>query len=266
MSSEFPFDNLKSLRVPGIVASVYGSEKKCLELARAARGAGATLLEVRADRLESAAEEWPGIFERVKAISEIPLLLTIRQAAEQGSFAGSESQRLELFKTLTPAADVVDVELYASEIRDEVIEFARELGKVVLVSYHDFSPSVESDSQYLDSLNDLLEAGLRCGADILKIAVMANSFADAERLYSFTRRYNMSGSGNMLLSTISMGEWGKVSRILNPFVGSCLTYGFVGDQPNAPGQVSLSALKNFLAPLFSEADSTLKRGRAAKAS
>jgi 3-dehydroquinate dehydratase len=64
-----------------------------------------------------------------------------------------------------------------------------------------------------------------------------------ESLFRFTARY----CGDIQLVTISMGRIGTISRVMNPLVGSCLTYGYVSSGTGvAPGMIPARELKNLL--------------------
>lgn len=232
MSRKVEFGNL-NMNIdtrPKVVSIVHGTSDECEKLAEAGVAAGADILEFRADTCVSStanrhdAEELVALLDRLSAHQK-PLLLTIRKQSEGGEFAGSEPDRLQLFRDLIPHADAVDIELHATEIQRKVILEARQNGKFVVASYHNFekTPPFVQTKPNSESLESILAAALRLKVDLLKIAVTANTEEDRERLLEFTVKHVQSLS----LSTISMGEHGSISRILNPFVGSRLTYGYV---------------------------------------
>ena len=103
-------------------------------------------------------------------------------------------------------------------------------GKTVIVSEHNFEITPLNDE-----LSQIIAIAKNLGADIIKIAAMANSREDVTRLLDFTK----SRSENLV--TISMGDLGKQSRIDAFKYGSLFTYGFINEEV-APGQISLDEM------------------------
>lgn len=98
----------------------------------------------------------------------------------------------------------------------------------IIISYHNFQ---ETPSD-LDSLWHSMQ---RTHAYLYKIALQANSSVDALRLLVWAK-----GKANLI--PISMGEHGKISRMLSSALGSHFTYGTVGKNTTAPGQIIASTL------------------------
>lgn len=229
---------------PRVVAVIAGKVGDFPELAQKAKNEGAHILEFRADFCaDQRPEEIRSLLQRIKAVAPLPVLLTIRQFAEggyfkgSGNFWGSESERLSLFEYLLPEVDGVDVELYAKEIRSKVVQRARSLNKFVVLSYHNFKHTPN-----LNKIDEIVEDAMSFGAHMVKIAVAAANEEDV----TFLSRFTASFDRDILLTTISMGEVGVVSRVLNPFLGSCFTYGFVGQEPTTPGQVQVGLLRQLV--------------------
>ncbi len=103
-------------------------------LALARRG-----LEVAELRIDHFAHSDPGhVLGQLDVFAGVPILATIRSAAEGGGWQAPEAERLALFRALIPRVDAVDVEI-ASEIAREVIGAARGAGKLAIASFHDFA-------------------------------------------------------------------------------------------------------------------------------
>ena len=169
----------------------------------------------------------------------LPILLTIRRLSEGGYFFGEEVERLAYFKSLLPAVDAVDIELYdTQDIREQIIEHAHKQSKTVVLSYHNFRRT-PSERRF----SEIVEDAVTVGGDIVKIAVMAEKVEDVELLMKFTTDFN---AREILLATMSMGDLGRVTRAVNPFLGSCLTYGYVGEVPTTPGQLPVRELRAVL--------------------
>jgi 3-dehydroquinate dehydratase-1 len=230
--------------IPRIVAVIAGNVDNFSNLAQKAKEEGADILEFRADFCtDQNADEILSILRSLKAETGLPILLTIRQFSEggyfkgSGNFIGSEAERRSLYECLLPEVDAIDVEVYAKEILDELVATAHELGKFVVLSYHNFKHTPNATK-----LNEIVDDAISFNADMVKIAVASSSEEDVNSLSRFTASFNK----NILLTTISMGEIGVVSRILNPFLGSCFTYGFIGEEPTTPGQIRVSQLRQLI--------------------
>ncbi len=185
------------------------------------------VLEFRIDSLlESLSEDAiENYLKQVCELNRFAILLTIRV---EGLVDNALKQHL--FKRFVHFVDAVDIELDCLA-KQEYIRQARELNKLVLISHHDFEQTPTDDIM----ASWLMEAG-----DIVKLAVMANSPEDVQRLYAFTANNRDRG-----LITISMGDLGKESRVKAFQYGSLLTYAplTVG---NAPGQLSVTEIVNQL--------------------
>ncbi|MCD5397846.1 type I 3-dehydroquinate dehydratase [candidate division NPL-UPA2 bacterium] len=223
---------------PRIVAVIWGSE--LVELAARAKEDGADLLEVRIDlfkkvNLVSLKKELKVIRQKVK----LPLIATVRRRDEGGGYRYLERERLHLLESLIPLIDVVDIELRSKGIAKKVIRRAKLKKKKVLISYHNL---VKTPSD--EKLETIACQAKEMGGDIVKIATLANDRDEVTRLMIFTYRCPCRP-----LISISLGWMGAISRILAPFFGSCLTYAYV-DSPAAPGQLSVSQLKQELKKFF----------------
>jgi 3-dehydroquinate dehydratase-1 len=172
---------------------------------RKAASLGAGLFELRVDTFTSIE---PGhllaSFEKLKKITELPILLTIRSAKEGGQAALPDRERASLFKALIPFADLVDIELSSSGIRKIVVDSAKRAGKRVIVSHHDFE-STPGDKK----LSKIIESAREAGGDIVKIASMVKAQDDLKRLAGLL----CSDNG---LIVIGMGPLGKPSRTDEP--------------------------------------------------
>ena len=212
-------------RIPGIALSVSDREDN-----GKIKKSGADLLELRVDsfsRLDGAYVT-AKIKERKK--NKLPLILTIRSKKEGGRVNLSDEARLFLFASLVELVDAVDIELKSSILKD-VVKLAKKNKKILIVSLHDFKATpLEQD------LEAVLKKARQAGADIVKIALKANSAEDVLRLMSFTVKHK---SGNLI--TISLGQKGLISRVFSLLCGSLFTYSYLS-HPFAPGQVSQSEL------------------------
>ena len=223
-----------------IVASIEGVH--CAALADEARSSGADIIEARLDRMSElqapgGIEASPALLDGIRAAARLPLLATIRSAAEGGAFDQEESLRLAWYRRILPHVDAVDVELQATAIRGDVVAAARQAGKAVLLSFHDFSSCPDDDG-----LETLIEEGFAAGASLVKLAVTPHSRDDVIRLLLLTHR-----NATRDICIIAMGRAGRVSRLVFPYFGSRLTYGCVRDEEVAPGQIPVARMKALMA-------------------
>jgi 3-dehydroquinate dehydratase/shikimate dehydrogenase len=157
-----------------------------------------------------------------------PVIFTCRAAWEGGYFKGSEEERHRLLADASQlGAEYIDVEWRAGF--DDLIS-ARS-GKGVVVSMHDFD-GVPRD------LTSRAEAMRRTGAEVVKVAVTAESLTDSLALLQC--RASLDGRQVVL----AMGDAGLPSRVLASRFGSEWTY---AGQAVAPGQVPASQLCDELA-------------------
>jgi 3-dehydroquinate dehydratase-1 len=209
-----------------IVASIGESP---MESAIKAQELGADILELRIDLLASDALQ---SLQSIKKIG-LPIIITNRLKEEGGSCVMDEGERVRTLISLLPLADAVDIELCA-KMRDSVVKKARNAGKTIIISTHDFNKTPEPDV-----MMEIIKESLQAGADIAKLAVMPNSFEDVLYLLSVTLH------AKCPVCTIAMGEKGKHMRVIAPVYGSVMTYGYVG-KSTAPGQLRVDELKYIL--------------------
>lgn len=186
----------------------------------------ADLLELRIDGL--AEPDLPRLF----AARKRPVIVTDRPAEEGGLYAGTEARRLQLLEEAASlGADYIDIELSAAR---------RFLGKGAkrIVSFHDFR-GMPADLSAIR--RQLIEAG----ADVTKIAIMANDVMDNIPIFNLLEA--ASREDQVPTIALCMGEAGLISRILSPKFGGFLTYAAPTVngrlRPSGPGQISVRRLK-----------------------
>ncbi len=230
-------------KVPAVCASII--EHSVEEFLRSVRHVeGADFIEIRADGLKvnSPREYLPEtrrLLNNVRAQSELPVLLTVRNEKEGGVFAGSESERARVLMESMKLVDSIDIELrMQSDMRDEIVKEARKNRVDIIISYHDFNSTPE-----IETLLSILEEEESEGATIAKVAVKANSEKDVlvllNMLQEAKERINIPVIG------ISLGRDGRISRVAAPLLGSIATYGYV-NRETAPGQIEVKKLKEII--------------------
>ena len=216
---------------PGVV----GTACRLDTLARLARASepDCDLVEVRLDQLGRWGGGWIRRCCDLRAAG-LPVLLTLRHAAEGGAWTGSNARRLSLYRRAQDFIDGVDVEIQQEAVRPAVAALN---GTAVIGSFHDFA-GAPADA----TLDVLIRRGVDAGAQIVKIACRIDDEDTLKRLEGLPSRHP-----DVNLAVVGMGAWGPASRVRLPRAGSCLTYGFL-DQSVAPGQVSAADLRRALHP------------------
>ena len=108
---------------------------------------------------------------------------------------------------------------------------AHKAGKSVIGSFHDFERTPDAKE-----LRDVIRAGRRAGADIVKVATVIHAPSDIAVLSSVLKK-----EGKKPLCLIGMGQHGVATRVTFACKGSCLTYGYA-DRSAAPGQTPSSTV------------------------
>lgn len=197
----------------------------------------ADVIEFRGDKFP--AQDFMYLAEQVGRLAALPLLLTIRHHAEHGDWISDEDDRLKLFTDLLPLVDGIDVEVNAPGL-STLAARAHDLDKVVIASSHDFEQT-PSDK----TLEKTKARALKAGADYFKIAASAKTIEDYQRLASFTMRHV---NDNVIV--VAMDDYGPLSRILLPSIGSHLTYASAGSIAVAPGQMGYLETAELLKQLY----------------
>jgi len=176
------------------------------------------------------------VFKELRDNFSKPIIATVRDIKEGGE--KEVPNRLEMYKGIIPLSDVVDLEINADDIFPEIKKVCRLFKKILIGSYHNFNETPD-----LQKLAAIVDKGRAAGADIIKIAVKANSRHDLMDIFSLAMDHR-----DMQLITIAMGEKGLPSRILTPVIGSPITYGYI-HTPSAPGQFSVAEVMSIFKKL-----------------
>ncbi|MCC6152673.1 MAG: type I 3-dehydroquinate dehydratase, partial [Candidatus Hydrogenedentes bacterium] len=198
---------------------------------------GVHIAELRIDQF--AKRDAANVLNEIEKFKAVPILATIRSAAEGGNWHDSDSSRLALYKAILPKIDAVDVELSSSAIAADLTAAAHALHKPVILSFHDFAKTPP-----LDTLNAIVRDARSAGADIVKVAAMCNSQDDVRTLTRFTLDHAHEG-----VVVIGMGPIGITTRVLLPALGSLFTFAAYGEG-TAPGQLQLEEMATIFAKLY----------------
>lgn len=187
-------------------------------LAVTAQRQGADLIELRLDLIEG---DITGTISRCRKECPLPIIGTLRSAAEGGRYFGSADEWIRLVRPLIPFVDYIDVEQRFSPYAPEI----KAAGKTVIASFH------TSEMPDLPGLF-AIERDLRAYGDIVKIIVTPQTDEDVIELISFTH------SIKKPLCTGVMGEHYRYARAVLALFGSELVYCHAGT-PTASGQYSI---------------------------
>ncbi len=194
--------------------------------ALAAPPPGAGIVELRADL-------FPGIdLARAVSACPLPLLLTLRSAAEGGRGPDDPRTREEVLRSAREAgAALVDLEL------DRDLRLLDRLGlepeRVVLSAHRARVDELEQTAQEL----------LATPARWLKAVAPAGSLAELESVISLQRRHGRGRPHQRRLIVFAMGTVGLPSRFLGPLLGPPIGYAaWSRDAAAAPGQHPVAAM------------------------
>jgi len=212
--------NSSDLIKPGAIVGTVHSPVS-LRAAQRIDPAALDWLELRVDHFADA----PAPLLKAASGLKVPLIVTVRHPAEGGCHQLGFQRRRELYGQFLSVASAIDVELRSVTALADVLKQARKQGVRIIVSSHDFHATPSAAR-----LSEFVRKGIAAGADVVKIAALAETCGDLERLLAlFARKQKRP------LSLMAMGRFGKVSRLLFAQAGSVLNYGYLG-AANASGQ------------------------------
>lgn len=158
----------------------------------------------------------------------------------------SEDDRSNALKeSISHGAAYVDLEIEnSSEFNSPLIAHAREKGCTVIISYHNYE--MTPDNEELCAIVNECRAK---GADLAKIATLAQGPSDAARLLSLYDRSRF----DFPVLCLGMGEAGKITRIAAPLLGAPFTFAApVQSKCTAPGQLCYEVMRKFYALMDGE--------------
>lgn len=245
---------------PKIAASIMAyDEEGFLEKARLADESNCDIIEIRADSMAMGGYREPEkikkIVERIKTVTEKPLILTIR-SMEEGGMANIDRTSyymlirdiIEIFDLEKIKPEVLDIEAFDKDYgaRSDMMEFmvnlAHDAGMKVIVSNHD----VEKTPKIGEMVERIMIMD-KFGADIPKGAYMARSEGDVNNVMEAVKVVAQKIKKPYIL--ISMGEEGKKTRISfdsesGNADGTAITFGCLGSESSAKGQMEVNELKS----------------------
>jgi 3-dehydroquinate dehydratase type I len=202
------------------------------------RSAGlADILELRMDLLADG--KLQGLMAAIRSAAPAVKVLVTNRPRSAASAGGEKERIAVLMEAVSLGADFVDVEL---ETATEWMEKVRTLigenqeRTKLIVSHHDFRQTPPRQE-----LVRLFNAAVRAGAQVTKIVTLARSQEDnltTLSLIPYARRRKAA------IIAFCMGEQGKMSRVMAPFLGSLFTFAALEDgSASAPGQLTVREMR-----------------------
>ena len=189
-------------------------------------------VEIRFDFLK--AEQIPQVLETVKKDLK-KIVCTLRPKTEGGKFAGKEKERLSILKLIAEYNPfLLDIEFNTMKQNKNLVKYLKTTKTKLLISGHDFkkTPSLTELKKKLNQMSKF--------SSNVKIVTTAKSTKDSTRVLQL-----YSKKENINLIAFTMGNPGRVSRILSLYLGSPYIYVSLG-KPVAPGQFSLDEVKRII--------------------
>ena len=191
------------------------------------------LVELRLDYLKS--------FENLEKLGEInkPKIVTCMPQWESGHFKGSETERINVLLRAMDFCDWVSIELKTpEELMKKILQKSKRNEVKVIISYHNFESTPSRDE-----ILEILKKEADFGADIAKVAFMPQDYEDVLNLLHVLVKNDL----EIPIIALSMGELGKISRVISLILGSYLTFASAElGKESAPGQLTIGEVKKVI--------------------
>jgi len=158
---------------------------------------------------------------------------TLRPVSEGGKFSGSEKNRISIMKLIAEYNPfLLDIEFNTLRKNKMLQRYLNSTGTDILVSWHSFkhTPNISVMQKKLSEMKKFSKN--------IKMVTMAKTFSDGSRILSLYKNSN-----SVKLIAFSMGNFGRMSRLLCLLLGSPYTYVSLG-KAVAPGQFSVDEVKS----------------------
>ena len=158
---------------------------------------------------------------------------TLRPVFEGGNFSGSEKNRISILKLIAEYNPfLLDIEFNTLRKNKMLQRYLKSTGTDILVSWHSFkhTPNISVMQKKLSEMKKFSKN--------IKMVTMAKTISDGSRILSLYKNSN-----GVKLIAFSMGNLGRMSRLLCLLLGSPYTYVSLG-KAVAPGQFSVDEVKS----------------------
>jgi len=188
----------------------------------------ADMIELRLDLMVG---DLAGQARKMRGMTDIPLIATMRSREEGGAFEGDAAAWNELVYPVIPFVDYVDVETRYKEH----VPAIKSQGVQIIASLHTRSMPVRRELEQI-------EASLRSFGDLPKIVVQPGTKEDVVDLLSYVC------TAKKPLCVSIMGEQYRYARAFLPLFGSELVYCHTGT-PTSPGQYRVDEFRQLMGML-----------------
>ena len=158
---------------------------------------------------------------------------TLRPIREGGKFSGNEKNRISIIKLIAEYNPfLLDIEFNTLRKNKMLQRYLKSTGTGILVSWHSFkhTPNISVMQKKLSEMKKFSKN--------VKMVTMAKTISDGSRILSLYKN-----SKGVKLIAFSMGNFGRMSRLLCLLLGSPYTYVSLG-KAVAPGQFSVDEVKS----------------------
>jgi len=158
---------------------------------------------------------------------------TLRPIREGGKFSGNEKNRISIIKLIAEYNPfLLDIEFNTLRKNKMLQRYLKRTGTDILVSWHSFkhTPNISVMQKKLSEMKKFSKN--------IKMVTMAKTISDGSRILSLYKN-----SKGVKLIAFSMGNFGRMSRLLCLLLGSPYTYVSLG-KAVAPGQFSVDEVKS----------------------
>jgi 3-dehydroquinate dehydratase I len=185
----------------------------------------ADIIELRLDLMGGDITEQA---RKMRGMTDIPLIATMRSREEGGAFEGDADSWNELVHPIIPYVDYVDVETRYKEH----VPALKSRGVQIIASLHTRSMPARSELEQI-------EASLRSFGDLPKIVVQPGTKEEVIDLLSYVC------TAKKPLCVSIMGEQFRFVRAFLPLFGSELVYCHTGT-PTSPGQYRVDEFRQLI--------------------
>ncbi|GEK28954.1 type I 3-dehydroquinate dehydratase [Furfurilactobacillus siliginis] len=200
------------------------------------------LLEWRIDQLADQSRH--NVLVTGKALREqagnIPIIATIRTATEGGPFAAGDASYQKIYTALLEShlIDFVDIEASQTPMNIKILlANAKAFNVATIISHHDFQKT-PAEGEIIQQLADMASYQ----PAIVKAAYMPAQPTDVLTVLQATAKANTILAPQLL--TMTMGDFGKMSRVIGDQFGSVASFVTMNDTQSAPGQLDIDIVRN----------------------
>jgi 3-dehydroquinate dehydratase-1 len=211
------------MKKPRICATITDSDIETIKEAE-------PLVDLFEVRLDLVGPDWPAL---IKLITK-PWIACYRSPDEGGKGANDEVGRIEeLLLAAEAGASIVDIE-YRTKNLAEIVPIIKSRAEC-LVSFHD-----NTGTPSYETLLSIVQNQLKAGADICKVVTYAQIFEDNQILLKLIHEFP-----EAKMVAFTMGEVGRISRILSPLAGGYFTYASLArGKESADGQITVREMND----------------------